>query len=78
MTYDLLKLIYEYSNFISNLLNPKTNLILLLGKIHMKIISNKRPMGHIDHLRKRFKSINVDKEKKKNIINFMRIYWFFI
>ena len=45
---------------------------------------NKRPMGHIPHLRKQFKSINtwlyhnVDKEKKKNIINFMRIFCFFI
>ena len=61
MTYDLLKLIYEYSNFISNLLNPKTNLILLLGKIHMKIISNKRPMGHIDHLRNQLLDHSLEK-----------------
>ena len=45
---------------------------------------NKRPMGHIAHLRKQFKSINiydyhnVDEEKKKNIIYFMRIEWSFI
>ena len=46
---------------------------------------NKRPMSHIAHLRKHFKSINTNdyiitliKRRKKNIINFMRIYWFFI
>ena len=46
---------------------------------------NKRPMGHIAHLRKHFKSINTNdyiitliKRRKKNIINFKRIYWFFI
>ena len=44
----------------------------------------KRPMGHIAHLRKQFKSINtydyiitLIKRRKKNI-NFMRIYFFFI
>ena len=49
-------------------------------------ISNKRPMGHIAHLRKQFKSINmygyiitlIKKRRKKTIINFMRIYFFFI
>ena len=41
-------------------------------------------MGHIAHLRKQFKSLNtydyhnVDYEKKKPIIYFMRIEWFFI
>ena len=42
-------------------------------------------MGHITHLRKQFKSINtfdyimmIKWRKNKNIINFMRIYWFFI
>ena len=41
-------------------------------------------MGHIAYLRKQFKSINtwlyhnVDQEKKKPIIYFMRIEWFFI
>ena len=41
-------------------------------------------MGHIAHLRKKFKSINtydyhnVDSEKKKTIIYFKRIEWFFI
>ena len=43
-------------------------------------------MGHIAHLRKQFKSINtydyimtlIKRWKNKNIINFMRIYWFFI
>ena len=41
-------------------------------------------MGHITHLRKQFKSINtydyhyVGCEKKKNIIYFIRIEWFFI
>ena len=46
---------------------------------------NKRSMGHITHLRKQFKSINtydyiirLIKRRKENIINFMRIYWFFI
>ena len=41
---------------------------------------NKRPMDHIAHLRKQFKSINtydyiitLIKRRKKNIINFMRI-----
>ena len=44
----------------------------------------KRPMGHIAHLRKQLKSINtydyhnVNKKKKKPIIYFMRIEWFFI
>ena len=42
-------------------------------------------MGHISHLRKQFKSINtydyikmLIKRRKKNVINFMRIYWFCI
>ena len=42
-------------------------------------------MGHIAHLRKQFKSINtydyiitLIKRRKKTIINFMRIYFFFI
>ena len=46
---------------------------------------NKRPLGHIAHIRKQFKSINtydyiimLIKWRKINIINFMRIYWFFI
>ena len=46
---------------------------------------NKRPMGHIAHLRKQFKSINtydyiitLIKRRKNNIIYFMRIYCFFI
>ena len=46
---------------------------------------NKRPMGHIAHLRKQIKSINtydyirtLIKRRKKNIIKLMRIYWFFI
>ena len=45
---------------------------------------NKRPMGHIAHLRKQFKSINtydyiitMIKRRKKNIIILMRIKWFF-
>ena len=45
----------------------------------------KRPMGHMAHLRKQFKSINIYdyiitliKGRKKNIIDFKRIYWFFI
>ena len=49
------------------------------------IYNDKRPMGHIAHLRKQFKSINtydyiisLIKRRKKNIINFMRLYWFFI
>ena len=46
---------------------------------------NKRPMGHIAHLRKQFKSINTNdyiitliKRRRKNVINFIRVYWFFI
>ena len=46
---------------------------------------NKRPMGHIAHLRKQFKSINtydylitLIKRREKPIINFMRIYFLFI
>ena len=37
---------------------------------------NKRPMGHIAHLRKQFKSLyhNVDLEKKKNNMKLMRIF----
>ena len=45
---------------------------------------NKRPMGHIAHLRKQFKSINtydyiitMIKRRKKTIIILMRIKWFF-
>ena len=43
---------------------------------------NKVPMGHIAHLRKQFKSINTYDYitlilRRKNIINLMRIYWFF-
>ena len=52
---------------------------------HLSSIFDKRPMGHmIAHLRKQFKSINtydyiitLIKRRKKNIINFMRIKWFF-
>ena len=50
----------------------------------MDSIFNKRPMGHIAHLRKQFKSINtydyiitMIKGRKINIIIFMRIKWFF-
>ena len=46
---------------------------------------NKRPMSHIAHLRKQFKSINtydyiitLIKRRKKNIFKLMRIYWLFI
>ena len=49
------------------------------------IKENKRPIGHIAHLRKHFKSINtfdyiimLIKRRKQIIIIFMRIYWFFI
>ena len=39
-------------------------------------------MGHIAHLRKQFKSNNtygyIDEKKKKSIIIFMRIKWYFI
>ena len=51
----------------------------------MKLFLNKRPMGHIAHLRKQFQSINtydyiitLIKRRKNNIIHFMRIYWFII
>ena len=56
--------------------------ILFSGLLSKNI--NKRPMGHIAHLRKQFKSINIYdyiitliKRRKKNIIIFMRIKWFF-
>ena len=46
---------------------------------------NKRPMGHIAHLRKQLKSINtydyiitLIMRRRKNIIDFRRIFWFFI
>ena len=52
---------------------------------HLQVYTNKRPMGHIAHLRKQFKSINTYDyiimfimRRKKTIITFMRIYWFFI
>ena len=48
-------------------------------------IYNKRPMGHIAHLSKQFKSINtydyiitLIKRRKRPIINLLRIYWLFI
>ena len=51
----------------------------------MKLFLNKRPMGHIAHLRKQFQSLNtydyiitLIKRRKNNIIHFMRIYWFII
>ena len=50
----------------------------------MVCILNKRPIGHIAHPRKQFKSINTYDyiitliKRKKNIIDFKRIYWFFI
>ena len=53
-------------------------------KIYKKQQQNKRRMGHNAHLRKRFNSTktndyhNVDLEKKKLIIYFMRIEWFLI
>ena len=46
-------------------------------------MGNKRPMGLIAHLRKQFISINAYNyiitliKSRKNIINFMRIKWFF-
>ena len=50
-----------------------------------KLKSNKRPMGHIAYLRKQFKSIitydyiiKLIKRRKKYIVNFMRMYSFFI
>ena len=52
---------------------------------NMCILKYKRPMGHIAHLRKQFKSINtydyiitLIKRRKKNIIKLMRINCFFI
>ena len=57
----------------------------LLCNCTESVNNNKRPMGHIAHLRKQFKSINtydyiitLIKRRKKNIIKLMRIYWFFI
>ena len=55
-----------------------------MGIQNVNSINNKRPMGHIAHLRKQFKSINtydniitlIKRKKKPNII-FMRIKWFF-
>ena len=46
--------------------------------------TNKGPMGHIAHMRKQFKPINTYDyiisliKTRKKIINFMRIYRFFI
>ena len=61
------------------------NDIIISWKWQPVKIINKRPMGHIAHLRKQFKSINtydyittLIKRRKKTIINFMRIYFFFI
>ena len=60
------------------------------GVVHFNIVycfskrNYKRPMGHIVHLGKQFKSMSTYDyiimfiKRKKNIINFMRIYWFFI
>ena len=48
------------------------------------LLGIKRPMGHFAHLRKQFKSINTDEyiitliKRKKKIIYFMKIKWFFI
>ena len=51
----------------------------------MQVHKNKRPMGHIAHLKKQFKSINtydyiitLINRRKKTIIKLKRIYWFFI
>ena len=50
----------------------------------MKIWQNKRPMGHITHMRKQFKSTNTYDyiitliKRRKKPHNFIRIYWFFI
>ena len=72
------------------LLSPNSSIVLvwffliLLNKIKRKETENKRPMGHIAHLRKQFKSINtynyiitLVKRRKKPIIILMRIKWFF-
>ena len=52
--------------------------------LNWMVMLNKRPMGHIAHLRKQFKSKNTYDyiitliKRRKKIINLMRIYWFFI
>ena len=58
---------------------------ILLGSGKSTVFSiNKRPMGHIAHLRKQFKSLNTYDyiitliKRRINIINFMKIYRFFI
>ena len=83
------RLVYNYGGIP---LHPTTAYIHLQAR-YVKICGwnsyskwNKRPMGHIAHLRKQFKSITTydyimmlnKRRKKKPIINFMRINWFFI
>ena len=59
-------------------------IFLLLYRVKQDLNHNKRPMVHIAHPRKQFKSINAYLiiimliKRRKNIIYFMRIEWFFI
>ena len=71
------RVVFSFKYKVSALLRStktKTSLLKMLFDFF-----NKRPMGHIAHLRKQFKSINTYDniiKKKKNIIIFMRIKWF--
>ena len=59
-------------------------IFLLLYRVKQDLNHNKRPMVHIAHPRKQFKSINAFLiiimliKRRKNIIYFMRIEWSFI
>ena len=78
----IIKIIFISSAYIICLFNSESK----KKNTGIRRVTNKRPMGHIAHLRKQFKSINtydyimtlIKRRKNKNIINFMRIYCFFI
>ena len=82
MFYVVLAIFHPYNSSSSN-----TNIPFkaLYRDENEKLKSNKRPMGHIAYLRKQFKSIitydyimKLIKRRKKYIVNFMRMYWFFM
>ena len=87
--YQMKMLIFFYSADFKIVLNETDwtdkNIQKEINMSYLIVINNKRPMGHIAHLRKQFKSINTNdfiitliKRIKKNIINFITIYCFFI
>ena len=77
---------YDVVNFVLLHFSVKWDLTYNIQCTFCIYCGNKRPMGHIAHLRKQFKSINtydyiktlIKRRQKKNIINFIRIYFFFI